>query len=80
MTTDIVKQYYKDPDTGTEMSFSKHSDYGWCISFPFLDAIEALDYAGDIPWPKLSTEEQAVVDANYENLRKMLREEGECGK
>ena len=72
MSTDIVKQYYKAPDTGIEMHFSKHSNYGWCISFPFLDAIEALDYAGDIPWPKLSTEEQAVVDENYKRLREAL--------
>lgn len=64
------------PDTGVEMSFSKHSDYGWCISFPFLDISESLGYTGDIPWPKLSTEEEAVVDESYKKLHEMMGREG----
>lgn len=76
MSIDIVHQYYKDLDTGTEMSFSKHSDYGWCISFPFLDINKSLGYAEDIPWPKLSTEEQAVVEESYKKLHEMMGREG----
>lgn len=75
MTIDIVHQYYKDPDTGVEMRFSKHSGYGWCISFPFLDITASFDYTGDIPWPKLSTEEQAVVDESYKKLHEMMGRE-----
>ena len=76
MTIDIVHQYYKDLNTGTEMRFSKHSDYGWSISFPFLDISESLDYTGDIPWPKLSTEEQCVVEESYKKLYEIIGREG----
>lgn len=76
MSIDIVHQYYKDLNTGAEMSFSKHSDYGWCISFPFLDISASFDYTGDIPWPKISTEEQAVVEESYKKLHEMMGREG----
>lgn len=70
-----VHYYYKDPETGVEMNFSKYSDWGWTISFPHTKAEDAFFFEGKIPWPELSTEEQAVVDENYKNLHRMIREE-----
>lgn len=74
-----VHYYHKDPETGVEMNFTFREDWGWAVSFPFLDVHGAMDYGGlpdiEIPWPKMSEEEQAVVDENYENLHRMIREE-----
>lgn len=76
MKTHPVHYYYRDPETGVEMSFSKTDQWGWGISFHNIDIEETFDYSMDkIPWPELSPEEKAVVDANYENLHKMVREE-----
>ena len=33
MKTDMVKYYYKDPDTGVEVTFSKTAQWGWAASF-----------------------------------------------
>lgn len=32
MKADPVHQYYRDPETGVEMNFSKYPDYGWIVS------------------------------------------------
>ena len=78
MKADIVHQYYKDPETGVEMCFSKSSQWGWSIGFPNITFEHAFDYKGVIPWPKLPAEEQAVVDENHKKLHKMMEElEGE---
>ena len=77
MKADIVHQYYKDPETGVEMSFSKYPDFGWTVGFHNIDFEGGLDYRGNIPWPTLSAEEQAVVDENYKKLHKMMEEVGE---
>ena len=77
MKADIVHQYYKDPETGVEMHFSKRIGFGWSVNFPKSTPFEALYYKGKIPWPALSTEEQAVVDENYKKLHKMLEEDDE---
>ena len=69
--------YYKDPETGVEMHFSKRIGFGWSVSFPKSTPFEALYYEGKIPWPKLPAEEQAVVDENYKKLYKMLEEDDE---
>ena len=57
--------YYKDPETGVEMHFSKSSQWGWSIGFPNITFEHAFDYKGVIPWPKLPAEEQAVVDERF---------------
>lgn len=75
MKIDPVKYYFRDPETGVEMEFTKSDMWGWAISFPKLDIIESLNYDGHIPWPELSAEEKAIVDRNYENLRNRLKEE-----
>ena len=75
MKTDPVHYYYKDLETGVEMSFSKTDQWGYAVGFHGIDLEEALNYKGKIPWPELSPDEKAVVDENYENLHKMIREE-----
>lgn len=77
MKTDPVHYYYKDPETGVEMSFSKSNQWGWAVGFHNIDIGEMIDYKGPIPWPTLSAEEQAVVDENYKNLHRMIREESD---
>lgn len=77
MKADIVHQYYKNPETGVEMSFSKYPDWGWTVGFHNIDFEGSLDYVGKIPWPELSAEEQAVVDENYKKLHKMMEEDDE---
>lgn len=73
--TDMVQQYYKDPDTGMEMRFTKTEEWGWSVYFPKANVDEALDYNGYIPWPELSPEEQKVLDNNYKRLHEMIGRE-----
>lgn len=75
MKTDMVQQYYKCPTTGVEMNFRKDTDCGWCISFPQVQPGDAFFFESIIPWPKLSEEEQKVVDANYQKLHEMIEKE-----
>lgn len=72
-----VCYYYKCPTTEVEMKFTMESSFGWGVSFPkgIKEYRKLLEANIDIPWPILSAEEQAVVDASYENLHKMIREE-----
>lgn len=72
-----VCQYYKCPETGIEMNFTKHREWGWCISFPREQDLEKLDkaFSAKIPWPELSKEEQEVVDANYQKLHEDIEKE-----
>lgn len=77
MKTDMVKYYYKDPDTGVEVTFSKSPQFGWAVSY-HVSREEMFDILlSDIklPWPELSDEDQRVVDANYDNLYKSLEED-----
>lgn len=46
MKADIVHQYYKDPETGVEMHFSKYPDWGWTVGFHNIDFEGSLDYRG----------------------------------
>lgn len=80
MKADIVKQYYKDLETGVEMSFSKYRLYGWTVMFPQTNEGDAFLFEGNIPWSTLSEEEQAVVDAYYKVLDEILEEEYEQDK
>jgi len=76
MSTDMVKYYYKDPDTGVEMSFSKSPTFGWAVGFHTKTTDEAVDaLLSDIviPWPTLSESEQRVVNKNYEDLRERMK-------
>ena len=76
MKTDMVKYYYKDLDTGVEVTFSKTAQWGWAVSF-HTNEEEMFDMLiSDIvlPWPRLSAEEQKVVDANYDKLYKSLED------
>ena len=75
MRTNPVQQYYKDPETGMEMRFTKTDEWGWSVCFPKATIDEALDYEGVILWPELREEEQKVVDANYEKLYEYIRRE-----
>ena len=77
MKIDMVKYYYKDPDTGVEVTFSKTAQWGWGASF-HVDREEMFDMLlSDIklPWHELSEEDQKVVDANYDKLYKSLEDE-----
>ena len=70
MKTDMVKYYYKDPDTGVEVTFSKTAQWGWAASF-HTNEEEMFDMLlSDIklPWPELSQEDAATVSLNYERL------------
>lgn len=49
MKVDPVHYYYKDPDTGVEMSFSKTDQWGWAVGFPNSSIEEAIDYDGVVP-------------------------------
>ena len=78
MKTDMVKYYYKDLDTGVEVTFSKTEQWGWAVGFHTKTTDEAVDaLLSDIviPWPTLSESEQRVVDANYDKLYKSLEDE-----
>lgn len=77
MKTDMVKYYYKDLETGVEVTFSKTDQWGWAASFHTKEE-EMFDILlSDIvlPWPELSEEEQKIVDANYDKLYKSLEDE-----
>ncbi len=75
MKIDPVHYYYKDLNTGMEMDFSRCLEYGWAVGFPKASFDEIMDYEGEIPWPSLTPEEQAIVDENYEKLYKASEEE-----
>lgn len=75
MKIDPVHYYYKDLSTGVEINFSKLADWGWTVGFPKSTIEEAVQYRGHIPWPELSPEEQARVDANYEKLKQRVCED-----
>lgn len=77
MKTDMVKYYYKDLDTGVEVTFSKSPQFGWAVSY-HVSKEEMFDILlSDVvlPWPRLGAEEQRVVDANYDKLYKSLEDE-----
>ena len=44
MKADIVHQYYKDPETGVEMHFSKYPDWGWTVGFHNIDFEGGLSF------------------------------------
>ena len=70
MKTDMVKYYYKDLDTGVEVTFSKTDQWGWAASF-HTNEEEMFDMLlSDIvlPWPTLSDIEEAEVQLNYKKL------------
>ena len=75
MNIDPVKYYFRDPETGVEMEFTKCDNFGWGVQFINVDIEAALYYKGHVPWPPLSEAEQKIVDANYERLRKDCEED-----
>ena len=78
MKTDMVKYYYKDLETGVEVTFYKTDQWGWAVSFHVSKEEGMFDMLlSDIklPWPELSDEDQRVVDANYDKLYKSLEDE-----
>jgi len=77
MKTDMVKYYYKDLDTGVEVTFSKTEEWGWATAFHVSkeEMFDMLISDIKLPWPELSEEEQKVVDANYDKLYKSLEDE-----
>ena len=80
MKIDMVKYYFKDPNTGVEMSFSKTEQWGYAVAFHVSKEESILDIlVSDIklPWPDLSESEQRVVNANYDKLYKSLEDEDE---
>lgn len=46
MQKNPVCYYYKDPETGVEMHFSKYPDWGWTVGFHGIDFEQSLDYKG----------------------------------
>ena len=77
---DPVCYYYKDPVSGVEMNFTKSGGYGWGVSFPNAYTIEEIRESlllKDIPWPKLSDEDQAEVDENYRKLHELMGRDDE---
>jgi len=79
MKTDMVKYYYKDLETGVEVTFSKTDQWGWAVRFHVskedMMYIDTLMSETKLPWPELSEEDQRVVDANYDKLYKSLEDE-----
>ncbi len=77
MKTDMVKYYYKDLETGVEVTFSKTAQWGWAASFHTSreEMFDILLSDIKLPWPELSEEDQKVVDANYDKLYKSLEDE-----
>lgn len=74
MKTDMVKYYYKDLDTGVEVTFTKTPQWGWAVRF-HVSKEEMFDILlSDIvlPWPELSKDEKKVVDANYKALEERM--------
>ena len=77
MKTDMVKYYYKDLETGVEVTFSKTDQWGWAASFHVSkeEMVDILLSDIKLPWPGLSAEEQKIVNANYDKLYKSLEDE-----
>ena len=75
--TDMVKYYYKDLDTGVEVTFSKTPQFGWAVRFHVSkeEIFDTLLSEIKLPWPELSEDEKKVVDANYDKLYKSLEDE-----
>lgn len=77
MKTDRVKYYYKDLDTGVEVTFTKTSQWGWAVQFHVskqkMVDIDTLMSEIKLPWPELSEEEQNVVNANYKALEERMK-------
>lgn len=76
MKIDPVKYYYKDPETGVEMNFTKTDMWGWAVGFPKMSITESFNYGGKIPFPVLSEKEQQTVNDNYRQLKEQI-ESGE---
>ena len=68
--TEMVKYYYKDLDTGVEVTFSKSPQFGWYVQYHVSreEMFDILLSETKLPWPELSEEEKKVVDANYKAL------------
>lgn len=80
METDMVCYYYRCPDTGIEMNFTKSGGHGWGVSFPNANTKEEIRESllyKDIPWPKLSDTEQTEVDENYRKLHELMGRDDE---
>jgi len=77
MKTDMVKYYYKDLDTGVEVTFSKSPQFGWAVSYHVSkeEMFDILLSEIKLPWPELSEDEQKVVDANYKTLEERIHNE-----
>jgi hypothetical protein len=76
MKTDPVCYYYRCPETGIEMNFTKSGGYGWGVSFVNMNGFSRRDIPYEsIPWPKLSDAEQTEVDENYKKLHKLMGRE-----
>lgn len=75
MKTDMVKYYYKDLDTGLEVTFSKSPQFGWAVSYHVSreEMFDILLSEIKLPWPELSENEQKVVDANYKALEVRMK-------
>ena len=75
MKTDMVKYYYKDPDTGLEVTFSKSPQFGWAVQFHVSkeEMFDMLMSEIKLPWPELSEDEKKVVDANYKALEERMK-------
>ena len=74
MKTDMVKYYYKDLDTGVEVTFTKTPQWGWAVRFHVSreEMFDMLLSEIKLPWPELSEDEQKVVDANYKALEERM--------
>ena len=79
MSTDAVKYYYKHPETGVEVTFSKTAQWGWAVSYHVSkeEMFDMLLSDVKLPWPDLSEEEEKAVNANYEKLYKSLEDDGD---
>ena len=74
MKTDMVKYYYKDPDTGVEVTFSKTAQWGWAVSYHVSreEMFDILLSEINLPWPELSRDEEEIVNKNYADLRERM--------
>ena len=75
MKTDMVKYYYKDPDTGVEVTFSKTAQWGWAVSYHVSreEMFDILLSEINLPWPELSRDEEEIVSKNYADLRERMQ-------
>ena len=75
MKIDMVKYYYKDLDTGVEVTFSKTAQWVWAVSYHVSkeEMFDILLSEIKLPWPELSEDEQKVVDANYKALEERMK-------